>query len=694
MSEEIAKSKMCCPCRVIEVRVKELEALLKSSEVGDIGVHDEVVHKQLVNFMKRCFVWNKSFKTLRVESWVNSIENLFELLNVTRDSVKISIAIQETIYNRFWSSDIVYETQVELYELVQGDMDVESYIAKFEELCLNGNNNDLNEVLVNRAIWKKCNDNWRERGVALEYTPHCVESNVDHVFRTIGAIDWVDNLIVTIDGVSNINYISEEFVRVNHMEVNDLSEPYKLRWLHGGMELSVTQSVMVDLRIGDLVSSESLDIVPMKTCDVVMGLPFIKKLGMVFVGSLNVFSYRDHENRVGQKVFLLVGGPRLFPFKKRIKFVVRTWPSLEYSPTPSSGNNEVEEESLNHQQVSEESSDFPSTWNDSSDKDSNDVQGIDTSEFVPKSKRLEEIDDTHSNTGCNRSEEQVPQSSHLGNSDRGSPLSLGSTNHNFTQTPGVESSKGTDAKNTNRKQKSGPREIYAIKDVLSYRVSVQEKSEASSRIGWRSEHTLGHLPDKRGMVSSLAANRYNMREWDEKSCFVQEDVWASFKKHWESESFQKVRRMNSSNRKSSKKGPVIHTGRSVSFVEDAARLYNAKFDLRVIIGRNMFLVTSLRCMKYSHSLIPFSMISRPLLIPILKQFIKSAHSDVAVQSKKLIQDLTSKVEAYVLKMDKMQTVMEKWQKTMEMWCKQNGVPFLDLDVEDDQTLQGLNGQND
>ncbi|CAI9115449.1 OLC1v1016351C1 [Oldenlandia corymbosa var. corymbosa] len=71
---------------------------------------------------------------------------------------------------------------------------------------------------------------------------------------------------------------------------------------------------------------------------------------------------------------------------------MRPWPSLkEYSPTPSSGNNEVEEESLNHQQVSEESSvDFPSKWNDSSDEDGNDVQEIDSSEFVPKTKCLEE----------------------------------------------------------------------------------------------------------------------------------------------------------------------------------------------------------------------------------------------------------------------------------------------------------------
>ncbi|CAI9089886.1 OLC1v1024535C1 [Oldenlandia corymbosa var. corymbosa] len=98
-----------------------------------------------------------------------------------------------------------------------------------------------------------------------------------------------------------------------------------------------------------------------------------------------------------QKVFLSVGGPRLFPFKNRRKFAVRTWPSLkEYSPTPSNGNNEVKEESLNHEQVSEESSgDFPSKWSDSSDEDSSDVQEIDASEFVPKSKYLEEIEDAH-----------------------------------------------------------------------------------------------------------------------------------------------------------------------------------------------------------------------------------------------------------------------------------------------------------
>ncbi|CAI9106156.1 OLC1v1005232C1 [Oldenlandia corymbosa var. corymbosa] len=50
-------------------------------------------------------------------------------------------------------------------------------------------------------------------------------------------------------------------------------------------------------------------------------------------------------------MFLSVGGLRLFPFKNRKKFAVITWPSLEeLSPTPSSGNIEVEEESLNQDQ--------------------------------------------------------------------------------------------------------------------------------------------------------------------------------------------------------------------------------------------------------------------------------------------------------------------------------------------------------
>ncbi|CAI9089879.1 OLC1v1024528C1 [Oldenlandia corymbosa var. corymbosa] len=94
-----------------------------------------------------------------------------------------------------------------------------------------------------------------------------------------------------------------------------------------------------------------------------------------------------------QKVFLSVGGPRLFPFKNRRKFAVRTWPSLEeLSPTPSRGNIEVEEGPLSEDQGLEESNEyFANHWSDSSD-----VQEIDASEFVPKSKHLEEIEDAHS----------------------------------------------------------------------------------------------------------------------------------------------------------------------------------------------------------------------------------------------------------------------------------------------------------
>ncbi|CAI9112677.1 OLC1v1013152C1 [Oldenlandia corymbosa var. corymbosa] len=99
-----------------------------------------------------------------------------------------------------------------------------------------------------------------------------------------------------------------------------------------------------------------------------------------------------------QNVFLLIGGPKLFPFKNRRKCDVRSWPSLkELSPTPSIRSNDGEEEPLNQQQVSKTSSDdFPSNWSDSSDEDSSDVVEIDASEFVPKSKLLEDIEDAHS----------------------------------------------------------------------------------------------------------------------------------------------------------------------------------------------------------------------------------------------------------------------------------------------------------
>ncbi|CAI9090051.1 OLC1v1024735C1 [Oldenlandia corymbosa var. corymbosa] len=366
------KQLVCCPCRVIEARVQELEALLKGFEVGDIGVHDEVVNKQLVNF---------SDKVLRVEQELYNLKQEHE--GMKGGIFKEIESMQRDLIQHFIEKDNAF---------FMGDREL--YRAYHRVLLL--------ELRKNRNIWKKCNDSWKEQGVALRYTPHCVESNVDHVFCTIGAIDRVDNLIVAIDGGSSINWISEEFVRV--LEVKDLSEHYKLRLLHGGMELSVTQSVKVDLRIGDLVSSELLDIVPMTACDVVLGLLFIKKLGMVFVGSLNVFSYRDHEHRLVELRSLSpwesehimfkrrelvralckvtdvqqnkkeVGGPRLFPFKNRRKFTMRTWASLkDYSPMPSNGNNEVEEESLNHNQVSEESSgDFPSKWSDSSDEDSSD----------------------------------------------------------------------------------------------------------------------------------------------------------------------------------------------------------------------------------------------------------------------------------------------------------------------------------
>ncbi|CAI9102997.1 OLC1v1001404C1 [Oldenlandia corymbosa var. corymbosa] len=82
-------------------------------------------------------------------------------------------------------------------------------------------------------------------------------------------------------------------------------------------------------------------------------------------------SHRSQHQMKEKKVFLSVGGSRLFPFKNRRKFAVRTWPSLEkLSPTHSSGNIEVEEESLSEDQGLEESNeDFANHWSDSSDED-------------------------------------------------------------------------------------------------------------------------------------------------------------------------------------------------------------------------------------------------------------------------------------------------------------------------------------
>ncbi|CAI9106157.1 OLC1v1005233C1 [Oldenlandia corymbosa var. corymbosa] len=67
MSEEIAKLKVCCSCHIIEVRVQELGALLKNFEAGDIGVHDEVVNKQLVNFSDKVLSVEQKLHNLKQE---------------------------------------------------------------------------------------------------------------------------------------------------------------------------------------------------------------------------------------------------------------------------------------------------------------------------------------------------------------------------------------------------------------------------------------------------------------------------------------------------------------------------------------------------------------------------------------------------------------------------------------------------
>ncbi|CAI9089772.1 OLC1v1024406C1 [Oldenlandia corymbosa var. corymbosa] len=327
MSEEIAKTKVCCPCRVIEVNFsekvlcveQELQNLKEEHEGFSRSIFKEIESMQQ-DLIQRFIDANYRMDATKDSACVAKNWSVLYLHN-PNGSEHTWYDFKETIYNRFWNSDIAYEIQTDLCELVQDDMDVESYIAKFEELCLNSDSNDLNEVLVVRFL-NGLNSCYKDDvSLMKENDLYCAFQRV--VLLELRVIDWVDNLIVAIDGGSSINCISEEFVRVNHLQVKYLSKPYKVRWLHGGMELSVTHSAKVDLRIGDLVS--------------------------------------------------------------------------KLSPTPSSGNIEVEEELLSEDQGLEESNeDFANHWSDSSDEDSSDIQEVDACEFVPKIKRFEEIEDAHS----------------------------------------------------------------------------------------------------------------------------------------------------------------------------------------------------------------------------------------------------------------------------------------------------------
>ncbi|CAI9108598.1 OLC1v1008242C1 [Oldenlandia corymbosa var. corymbosa] len=138
-------------------------------------------------------------------------------------------------------------------------------------------------------------------------------------------------------------------------------------------------------------------------------------------------------------------------------------------------------------------------------------------------------------------------------------------NHSSTHIPNVNHAAGSTANLQVRRQ------VWEVESRILHEL-----------VGWEvRKKSFTWDPEMEGQIkaawSSLAANRYrdltrDLREWDEQPGFIQEDVWASFKQHWETESFQKVRRRNAKNHKSSKKRPVHHTGGLVSFVEHMGRL--------------------------------------------------------------------------------------------------------------------------
>ncbi|CAI9108462.1 OLC1v1008051C1 [Oldenlandia corymbosa var. corymbosa] len=211
-------------------------------------------------------------------------------------------------------------------------------------------------------------------------------------------------------------------------------------------------------------------------------------------------------------------------------------------------------------------------------------------------------DEENALDAAERSTDRSLNNSHINNSnlrndaDHSCPISsTPEVEHGNNKSPKTDdggNSKGNHTPEKSKKRKSTATEIHAVGKTLSLQSICSRKirslfedrlevgayswprvSPGMKDFYWNEFKDPGEENQIKEAWKLLAAERYrdlrrDLREWDEKPYFVQEDVSLSFTNHWQVEDFMMVGRRNSKNRRSPK-GPVSHNGGSVSFIEHA-----------------------------------------------------------------------------------------------------------------------------
>lgn len=102
-----------------------------------------------------------------------------------------------------------------------------------------------------------------------------------------------------IDSGSSKNVISEEAVRKLGLRRSDHPAPYKLVWLQAGVEIRITQRVLVSFSIGAVYKDKIYcDVAPMDVCHMLLGRPWQYDRDVSHNGRSNEYSFFFDNKRI------------------------------------------------------------------------------------------------------------------------------------------------------------------------------------------------------------------------------------------------------------------------------------------------------------------------------------------------------------------------------------------------------------
>ncbi|XP_074292404.1 uncharacterized protein LOC141619274 [Silene latifolia] len=247
------------------------------------------------------------YKSESEEKWISDIEKIFEYKGYTdvkafkvdvlklkgyaslwydnlkhqriregKEPLRSWAKLKKKMFGKFVTKDYTQDLFIKLSKLRQDERPIETYLREFEQLTLQC---EINEKPEQRRcqeyshFWKDCPskraltameiEEWEREGLvryeedeSLVLEEMEAEEKSSKIRSRYTVQGRVCNLII--DGGSCTNVASTTMVNKLNLVTQDLSNPYKLRWLNTGAEVKVDKQCLVPFSIGKVYKNEGV----------------------------------------------------------------------------------------------------------------------------------------------------------------------------------------------------------------------------------------------------------------------------------------------------------------------------------------------------------------------------------------------------------------------------------------------------